>query len=106
MFQITSFFLGQQSSWKKYRSPSTPQDGNNNNNDGSSWDEIRARNSVSTTWDKIRQNNQIGLKQQQQKSTSDRNYDGNSNEKLPRTKEDFEELYGEGKIRTNQYGDV
>ncbi|CAB5159895.1 unnamed protein product [Rhizophagus irregularis] len=29
-----------------------------------------------------------------------------SNESIPRTREDFEELRNEGKIRTNQYGDI
>ncbi|CAI2162698.1 3598_t:CDS:2 [Funneliformis geosporum] len=91
---------GQQSSWDNLRSPSTSsKDGNN----GSSWDQIRTQNSGSSTWDKIRQNNKVG---QQHKPTSDKYNDGYSNENLPRTKEDFDELYNKGKIRTNQYGDA
>ncbi|CAG8709099.1 10431_t:CDS:2 [Funneliformis mosseae] len=45
---------GQQSSWTNLRSPSAPSQDDNN---GSSWDKVRAQNSGSSTWDKIRQNN-------------------------------------------------
>ncbi|CAG8661352.1 17518_t:CDS:2 [Funneliformis caledonium] len=89
---------GQQSSWTNLRSPSAPSRDDNN---GSSWDKVRAQNSGSSTWDKIRQNNKVG---QQHKPTSDIYNDGNEN--LPRTKEDFDELYNKGKIRTNLYGDA
>ncbi|RIA94802.1 hypothetical protein C1645_817502 [Glomus cerebriforme] len=100
----------QQSSWAKYRSPQTPSrrqqqqsssQQDDNNNDSSSWDNIKAENSGLSTWDKIRQKNKIA--QQQQNPT----FDGeSSNEIIPRTREDFEELYGEGKIKTNKYGDI
>ena len=55
-------------------------------------------NDYKSSWDKIRA--------KQQKPTSDRYNGESSNENLPRTREDFEELYGEGKIKTNKYGDV
>ncbi|CAB4438635.1 unnamed protein product [Rhizophagus irregularis] len=95
----------EQSSWAKYRptptpsrqqQSSSPQHDDNN----SSWDKIRANN-PSSTWDKIRQNNTS--EQQQQNPTFNNE---SSNESIPRTREDFEELRNEGKIRTNQYGDI
>ncbi|CAG8453996.1 14337_t:CDS:2 [Rhizophagus irregularis] len=81
----------EQSSWAKYRptptpsrqqQSSSPQHDDNN----SSWDKIRANN-PSSTWDKIRQNNTS--EQQQQNPTFNNE---SSNESIPRTREDFEEL--------------
>ncbi|GBB99776.1 hypothetical protein RclHR1_03630004 [Rhizophagus clarus] len=106
----------QQSSWnygsppRQHQQQSSSQHDDNNS---SSWDKIRAKNSSSSsTWDKIRQNNNSA--QQQQKPTFN-NDDSNESipprtrgdfENIPRTREDFEELRNEGKIRTNQYGDI